>query len=75
MNVTTVGYATDGWVTGYPNGQLVPATSTVNFDVSEYAIANSVVLGLGNGAACASIGTVDAVTGSTNVIVDVVGYE
>ena len=28
LNVTAVGYGTQGWVTVYPSGQSVPATST-----------------------------------------------
>jgi hypothetical protein len=75
LNVTAVGYATNGWLTVYPNGQAVPATSTLNFDTSEYAIANGIIIGLGNGdQVCVAVGTVDAEPGSSQAIIDVIGY-
>jgi hypothetical protein len=76
VNVTAVGYATAGWLTLYPPGQSPPpTTSTVNFDTSEYAMANGVVIGLGTGGqVCVAVGTVNSAPGSSQVIVDVVGY-
>jgi hypothetical protein len=47
MNVTAAGYGTRGWVTVYPNGQPVPATSTLNFDPSEYAMDNGTIVRVG----------------------------
>jgi len=75
LNVTSVGYATNGWLTAYPNGQGMPATSTLNFDVSEYAMPNGAIMALGSGGQlCVNVGTVNSVPGSSNVILDVVGY-
>jgi hypothetical protein len=75
LNATAVGYGTDGWVSVYPTGADGSSTSTLNFDVSEYAMANGTVVGLGfGGQVCVSIGTLGPVAGGANVILDVVGY-
>jgi hypothetical protein len=75
LNVTAAGYATKGWLTAYPNGQRVPATSTLNFDTTEYAMANGAIIGVGTGGqVCVSVGTINAAPGSSQVILDVVGY-
>ncbi len=69
VNLTAVNHPDDKWLTLYPNGQVVPDTSNLNYDTSEYAIANSAVLKLGtDGKVC--------VVGSTNTdaIIDVTGY-
>jgi hypothetical protein len=49
VNVTAVGYTNLGWFTLFPNGQTPPGSSTVNFDASEYAIANQTITKLGTG--------------------------
>ena len=70
VNVTAVGYSKNGWLSLFPNGQGVPATSTVNFDSTEYAIANSAVMGLGtSGQLCVNAGN-----SSSHVIIDATGY-
>jgi hypothetical protein len=75
LNVTAVGYGTQGWLTAFPTGQAVPATSTLNFDPSEYAMANGSIMALGSsGQVCVNVGTVNSVPGSSNVVLDVVGY-
>ena len=75
LNVTAVGYGTKGWLTVYPNGQAVPATSTLNFDTTEYAMANGTIMALGSfGQVCVSVGTINSVPGSSHVVLDVVGY-
>jgi hypothetical protein len=58
----------------YPNGQSVPATSTLNFDTSEYAIANGAIIGLNDGQLCVNVGTIGGAPGNSQVIVDVTGY-
>jgi len=74
FNVTAVNYATQGWLTVYPSGQPVPPTSTLNFDPSEYAIANGATVALGaDGQLCVSVGTVNSVPGSAHVVIDVAG--
>src|SRR5205823_11403340 len=69
LNVTGVGYSANGWLTIYPNGSSLPATSTVNFDTHEYAIANNAIIKLGSGQVCA-----DAGQSASQLILDVVGY-
>jgi hypothetical protein len=53
-----VSYTTNGWLTLFPNGQGVPSTSTVNFGINEYAIANGAIISLGAGQVCVNVGTV-----------------
>jgi thermitase len=75
LNVTAVGYSTQGWLTAYLNGQAVPATSTLNFDTSEYAMANGAIIAVGaGGQVCVNVGTINSAPGSSHVILDVVGY-
>jgi hypothetical protein len=75
LNMTAVGYGVNGWLTGYPNGQAVPATSTLNYDPSAYAIANGVILAVGTGGqVCVNVGTVNSAPGSSHVVLDVTGY-
>ncbi|HEV7662764.1 MAG TPA: hypothetical protein VGQ62_04455, partial [Chloroflexota bacterium] len=75
VNVTAVGYGTQGWLSVYPNGQAVPATSTLNFDPSEYAMANGTIMAIGSGGqVCVNVGTINSAPGSSNVLLDVVGY-
>jgi hypothetical protein len=75
LNATAVGYGTTGWLTLYPNGQALPTTSTLNFDVSAYAIANATIMQLGGGGQlCVNVGTLNSSPGSAQVILDAVGY-
>jgi hypothetical protein len=75
LNVTGVDYGTQGWLTAYPGGQGVPATSTLNFDTTEYAMANGAVIPIGpGGQVCVSVGTINSAPGGSDVILDVVGY-
>jgi hypothetical protein len=70
LNVTAVGQTGRGWLTLYPAGQGPPATSTVNFDVHEYAIANNALVQLGSGGqVCVSAGQT-----ASQVILDAVAY-
>lgn len=75
MNVTAVDYTTQGWLTVFPNGELIPSTSTLNFDPHEYAMANGTIMGIGqSGQVCVNVGTVGSASGSSDVILDAVGY-
>ena len=75
LNVTAAGETTRGWLSVYPSGQPVPATSTLNFDPSAYAIANGTVARLGpDGQVCVSVGTINGAPGGAQVILDVTGY-
>jgi hypothetical protein len=74
-NVTAVGYGTKGWLTAYPGGQSLPSTSTLNFDTSEYAMANGAIIAVGSGGqVCVNVGTINSAPGAAHVILDVVGY-
>jgi hypothetical protein len=75
LNVTAVGYGSRGWLSAYPGGQGVPATSTLNFDTTEYAMANGAVMAIGaGGQVCVNVGTVGSMPGNSQIIIDVVGY-
>jgi hypothetical protein len=70
VNITAVGYTSNGWITVYPAGNPRPPTSTLNFDSHEYAIANGAIVRPGNsGQIC-----IDAGLSSTQVVIDVTGY-
>jgi thermitase len=75
LNATAVGFDTPGWLTVYPNGQSVPATSTLNYDHGEYAMANGVIMAIGSGGqVCVAVGTMNSAPGATQVILDATGY-
>lgn len=75
LNVTAVDYPARGWLTAYPAGQAIPATSTLNFDTSEYAMANNTIMRIGTGGqVCVSVGTVNSAPGSADVVLDATGY-
>ncbi|MER7889003.1 choice-of-anchor D domain-containing protein [Micromonospora sp. NPDC094482] len=69
LNVTVTGPTTDGFVTVYPAGLSRPTASSVNF-TKGWTGANSVTVKVGTG------GKVNVYnnTGSSHVIIDVVGY-
>lgn len=68
VNVTSVGATANGWVTLFPCGTPVPATSTLNFGPGA-AVANAAVVPLGtDGRICVYTST------ATNVIIDINGY-
>ena len=69
LNVTATGFASSGWLTVYPGGQLLPPTSTLNFDNREYAFANNAMIKLGGGQVCVDAGHTPA-----HAILDVAGY-
>ena len=75
LNVAAVGQATSGWLTVYPNGQALPATSTLNFNPAAYALANSAIMRIGsNGQVCVGVGTPNGAPGNAQVILDATGY-
>jgi hypothetical protein len=71
-NLTAAGYGTKEWLTAHPAGGAAPDTSTLNFDTSQYAIANGAIVG--GGQLCVNVGTVDSAPGSSQVIIDIAGY-
>jgi 6-phosphogluconate dehydrogenase (decarboxylating) len=75
LNVAAVDYATPGWLTVFGAGQPVPTTSSLNFDTSEYAMANGSIMTIGSGGSvCVNVGTPNSTPGAANVILDAVGY-
>jgi hypothetical protein len=47
----------------------------LNFDTTEYAMANGAVMAIGTGGqVCVNVGTVNSAAGSAQVIRDVIGY-
>jgi hypothetical protein len=74
LNVTAVAPTAAGSLTVYPKGTIKPTTKNINF-ASGQTISNTVIVRLGTGAvANAGFVSIANSAGSTNVIVDVVGY-
>jgi len=74
LNVRTLAPSAAGWLTIYPKGTTKPVTKNVTFAAGQ-SVSNTVIVKLGTGAA-ANAGSISIANsaGSTNVIVDVVGY-
>ncbi len=69
LNVTVTGTTAAGFLTIWPNGQGQPAASSLNWAAGQ-TIANGVTAKVGSGGRL----TLYNEAGSTNVIIDVVGY-
>jgi alpha-tubulin suppressor-like RCC1 family protein len=69
INTTVDGPTADGWVTAYPAGFGVPATSTINFSAGQTRANRSIVAVGSNGAIA-----FQNARGTTHLIVDVTGY-
>jgi hypothetical protein len=64
-----------GFLTAYPAGTPVPATSNVNWNTNDQTIANGATIGLGGGGiSLFADASILAGTPATHVIVDVAGY-
>ena len=70
LNVTSVGSKSAGYLTVYPDGSARPTTSNVSFNKGQ-TIANAVVVPVGSDG---KIRIYNGSWGSSNVVVDVVGY-
>jgi hypothetical protein len=47
----------------------------LNFDTTEYAMANGAIIAVGpGGQVCVNVGTINSAPGNSQVILDVVGY-
>ena len=74
LNVMTVAPSAAGWLTIYPKGTTKPGTKNMNFAAGQN-VSNMVIAKLGTGTvANAGYISIANSAGSTNVIVDVVGY-
>jgi hypothetical protein len=69
LNVTATQYPVDGFVSVFPGGSALPATSNLNFTPSEPAIANGALVKVGTAGQVCAIGQ-----SFTQLIVDAVGY-
>ena len=69
FNLTAAGTAGPGFVTAFPAGAAMPATSSLNFMAPVGAIANLVTVSLGNGGRVALFAST-----ATDLILDVTGY-
>src|SRR5215207_6019862 len=53
-NLTALRYAENGWITVFPAGASIPDTSNLNFDTDQYAVANLILVPIGDiGQVCA----------------------
>jgi hypothetical protein len=73
MNVTVTQPSGDGFLTVWPGGSARPGTSSVNFDAGE-SVPNLVTVGVGADGEILIHDFLYPETGTTHVIVDVVGY-
>jgi hypothetical protein len=76
ITVTAVSPTAGGFIVVYPNPSYPPATSLLNVDPGERALANGTIVGLGTDPALqlsATYGTCCG-QGSTHLVVDVMGY-
>lgn len=71
LNVTVVGSSSSSWLTVWPSNVAKPFVSMINFEPSDPALANGIIVGLGT--ASQDLSVANAV-GTVNVIVDVTGY-
>ena len=75
VNLTVDKTLGGGFLTAYPAGTAVPATSNVNWNTNGQTIANGATIGLGGGGiSLFADASVPAGTPATHVIVDVAGY-
>jgi hypothetical protein len=72
VNVTVTSPTQPGFVTLFPGDSLPPATSTINFSVSQTRANNAGVLLATNGAG--SLSVLNGSAGTVHLIVDVNGY-
>lgn len=73
MNVTVTQPSGDGFLTVWPGGSTRPGTSSVNFEAGE-SVPNLVTVGVGADGEILIHDFLYPETGTTHVIVDVVGY-
>jgi hypothetical protein len=73
MNVTVTQPSGDGFLTVWPGGSTRPGTSSVNFEAGE-SVPNLVTVGVGAAGEILIHDFLYPETGTTHVIVDVVGY-
>jgi len=73
LNVTVVNPSSDGFLTVWPAGLNKPATSNLNFLQNE-VVPNLVTVGVGTNGSISLQGFLYSLSGSLDVLVDVVGW-
>ena len=71
LNVTVTGATAPSWLAVWPSGQTRPNVSMINFESSDPALANGIIVGLSTAAQDLSVYNN---FGNVHVIVDVTGY-
>lgn len=71
LNITTVGATAQSFLSVWPSGQARPLVSMLNFDQTDPALANGIIVGLST--ATLDLSVYNA-TGNVHVLIDVTGY-
>ena len=74
INLTGVGPSVQGFFAIWASGTAYSGTSTLNLNAGEPALANGAIVSLGTGTPDLSVVFGTAVTGTSHLVVDVVGY-
>jgi hypothetical protein len=74
INLTGVGPIVQGFFAIWASGTAYSGTSTLNLNAGEPALANGAIVSLGTGTPDLSVVFGTAVTGTSHLVVDVVGY-
>ena len=71
LNVTVTQATQSSWLAVWPSGQTRPIVSMINFEPSDPALANGIIVGLSTSAQDLSVYNS---SGAVHVIIDVTGY-
>jgi hypothetical protein len=71
LNVTVTQATQSSWLAVWPSGQARPIVSMINFEPSDPALANGIIVGLSTNAQDLSVYNS---SGAVHVIIDVTGY-
>jgi hypothetical protein len=71
MNITVTQSSAGGWLTVWPSGGTRPVVSMINFQASDPALANGVIVGLSTSTQDLSVYNS---SGAVHVIIDVTGF-
>jgi hypothetical protein len=71
MNVTVTAASTGSWLTIWPSGGAMPVVSTINFDQTNWAIANGAIMGVSTNTLDVSVMNAN---GNVHLIIDITGY-
>ncbi len=74
VNLTGIGPSVQGFFAIWPAGTAYPGTSILNLNAGEPALANGAMVGLGAGTPDLSVVFGTAGGGTSNLVIDVVGY-